>query len=146
MAKLPASVQEIADVIGEAQALRLVDMLPRRRATEHPAGLPMLYVPKRIPPSHRLVEILGRADAEKLSRHFGGERLSPATCELARKRSRNLAIAEAARDGKPVSGIAQDFGLHVRQVRRIVDATDVPSVERERGSGEDRPQPMSAAA
>jgi hypothetical protein len=82
MRELPESVQEIADVIGREQALRLIEGLPKYRS-----GSPgkqctkvMLYVPKRLKPGHLLIELIGQEGAERLVRVFGGEQLYPACC------------------------------------------------------------------
>jgi hypothetical protein len=79
---LPASVQEIADVIGREQALHLVANLPRRSDNRPGKACkrPMLYVPQRITMDHKLVAILGFEDAAKMVNAFGGENLYPATC------------------------------------------------------------------
>lgn len=76
---LPKSVQEIADVIGEAQALLLIQNLPTYVGSNKHTR-PMLYVPKNLPADHRLVQILGWHDALRLVYHFGGEILYPANC------------------------------------------------------------------
>ena len=70
---LPESVQEIADVIGTEAALRLVCQLPEcYRDAGKKSRKVILYVPKRLPLDHQLVEILGFPTAQKLVAAFGG--------------------------------------------------------------------------
>jgi hypothetical protein len=80
--QLPASVQEIADVIGREQALRLIASLPSYRDNRPGKAHKrlMLYVPQRITMDHLLVQVLGFEDAAKMVNHFGGECLHPANC------------------------------------------------------------------
>ena len=57
---LPQSVREIAEAIGREAALLLIGRLPvcyRDAGKKSPKVI--LYVPKRLPPDHQLVEILG---------------------------------------------------------------------------------------
>ncbi|WP_322009247.1 hypothetical protein [Paraburkholderia sp. J12] len=82
MEKLPASVQEIADVIGAEKALNLVRNLPTYYSGKPGKKYhrPLLYVPKRITHDHLLVHLLGFQDAAKMVHYFGGECLQPAGC------------------------------------------------------------------
>ena len=119
--KLPRSVQEIADVIGHDLAVRLVEMLPRAYTKCHPAGKCILYVPKRLPLDHRLVQLIGWEAAQKMCQAFGGEILHPATCSALTIHERNLRIMELIKKKVPVSQIAKEFGLtesHVWGIRR----------------------------
>jgi len=128
---LPDSVQQIAEVIGDELALRLVDKLPRAFSKGHRAGEPVLYVPKVLPPDHRLVAIIGWTDALKLSRHFGGELMFLATCSLHRKATRNDDILKLLGSASP-GAVAIRFGISERQVRRVAAAAraDIPPMER----------------
>ena len=119
-APLPRSVQEIADVIGRAQALTLVASLPRGRREGHPSGKVVLYVPRNLPKGHRLVSILGEADARRLCETFGSEILYIAVCKQIERARRNAAIREAMRRGDTHDAIAKACGITARQVRNIV--------------------------
>ena len=127
--RLPGSAQQIADVIGMDATLELIRRLPRQFDKEHPSGRPALYVPKTIPPNHRLVEWIGWDAAVKLSRYYGGDFLFVATCSSASKAPRNADIVAALKEASPAV-VASRFGMSERQVRRIAAAarSDVSSM------------------
>lgn len=118
---LPMSVREIAEVIGRQEALMLIGKLPRCYAGKDgkKANKVIMYVPKRLQPNHRLVEILGWQAASKLVRVFGGEILYPANCSFLESRLRNKRILEMMADGTPAVIVAQEFGVTVRYVRHL---------------------------
>lgn len=125
--KLPASVQEIADVIGTERALFLIGQLPRCyfRDTRWPdakSGHVILYVPtvQRLGPDHELVRILGWQDAMKLARFFGGEILRPASCAGIYRSFRDENIMRIAREGTPVAMIAEWFGVSERHIKNLL--------------------------
>jgi hypothetical protein len=119
--RLPASVQEIADVIGRERALYLIGRLPR---CYPPSGggreQVIMYVPKRLKPLHRLVQILGWKDAERLVQVFGGEILKPGNCREIYRSHRDDGIVRAAQDGVPVAWIAQWFSVSTRHVQNVL--------------------------
>ena len=124
LSDLPPTVRELAEVIGRAAALRLVGQLP-----EIIAGVPgrksrrtMLYVPKSIGPGHRLFEILGQENAEKLARRFGGEMMHPANCRSVHQRTRDEAVRRMVQDGANVATVSALMRLSRRQIRNILDA------------------------
>lgn len=119
--RLPASVQEIADVIGRERALYLIGRLPR---CYPPSGggreQVIMYVPKRLRPMHRLVQILGWRDAERLVEVFGGEILKPGNCRELYRNYRDDGILGAAEDGIPVTMIAAWFDVSTKHVRNVL--------------------------
>lgn len=128
--KLPASVQEIADVIGRERALFLIGQLPRcyvrdsRRADVPKGGLServILYVPKHLKPDHALVTILGWKDAQQLVQAFGGELLAPGNCRDVYRPHRDAAIHLMQRDGVPIPMIATWFDMTERRVRQVLE-------------------------
>lgn len=122
--ELPRSVREIAEVIGAEPAMRLINQLPTclHGRDGHKSARPILYVPKRLKPDHRLVEILGWHDALKLVNHFGGEILYPASCrEVERGILRSYAIRLLAIGYRPEM-VADKLGVTVRTVRNMVNA------------------------
>lgn len=117
---LPESVQEIADVIGTSAALRLVCQLPSRyRSHNDRSRRVIMYVPKRLRPDHRLVEILGFETARKLVDAFGGEIMYPANCRFVFDRYRDEAIVRMIDEGARVEVVACLFGMTERHVRNI---------------------------
>lgn len=119
--RLPASVQELANVIGTDRALYLVGQLPRcfSKKSTHV----ILYVPKaaNLKPDHRLVHILGWNDAVKLCRAFGGEILQPATCADLYRSFRNKSIRRLVNDeGMKPREVAAMFEMSERQITNIL--------------------------
>jgi hypothetical protein len=125
--QLPASVQEIADVIGTEQALYLVGQLPRcvvkdKRYPGTTRSRPMLYVPTRarLTPDHELSRILGFADALTLASAFGGEILQPGNCEGLYQDFRKRTIIRMASEGMDAQAIADLFGMTKTWIKAIV--------------------------
>lgn len=114
---LPPSAQEIADVIGRDRALFLIGNLP---AAGGRSWRRVLYVPKRMPPDHPLVQLMGAEDAERLRRHFGGAILQPANCGYIARAWRDREVRRMAADGLPVPSIAASVGLSEYRVREIL--------------------------
>ena len=117
---LPQSVREIAEAIGREAALLLIGRLPvcyRDAGKKSPKVI--LYVPKRLPPDHQLVEILGYPTARKLVDAFGGEILYPANCRFVFDRHRNAAVRQMIDAGARLPVVACLFGITERHVRNI---------------------------
>lgn len=119
--RLPASVQEIADVIGRETALYLIGQLPTcyagtdgKRSTRV-----ILYVPRRLRPNHRLVEILGWERASKLVEGFGGEILQPANCQEVYRRFRDVEARRLVGDGMSARHLAEVLAVSERHIRNI---------------------------
>lgn len=127
MLELPNSAQEIADVIGRAQALRLIGGLPRfvSRDSRYPNAKRqevILYVPKQMHAGHRLAQIIGLEDACKLSEAFGGEILKPATCQHIIRDYWRRSIPVLAASGMAVNEIAQALNFSEAQVTKELRA------------------------
>ena len=140
MEELPNSVREIAEVIGLDATLRLISQLPVCQRPGRKLPIVMLYVPKKLPPDHELVRMIGYPDAMKLVRVFGGEILYPASCRNVFKRFRDDAIVRMAGMGARTSVIAELFGMTDRAVRYIVEGREkapeeTPSIHRQTGCG-----------
>lgn len=118
---LPASVQEIADVIGRERALYLVGQLPR---CYPPSGggreQVLLYVPKKLTPTHRLVKILGWDEASRLADEFGGEILKPGNCRDVYRQHRDAGIVSSAAQGIPLSMISSWFQVSIRHIQSVL--------------------------
>ena len=125
--ELPASVQEIADVIGRDDALRLVWRLPRcqvedKRKPGATQERVMLYVPKKMKPAHPLVRILGAEQAQKMVATFGGEILHPANCRGLHRAFRDREVRRQRAEGLSIKILAISFDLSERQIRNLVRA------------------------
>jgi hypothetical protein len=115
--KLPGSAQEIADVIGREKTLFLIGKLERSPSRSWRVNL---YIPKRMPLNHWLIELLGFDDAEKLRREFGGMILQPSNCQHVHRDFRNREVCRMAAEGMHAHQIAPAVGLTPRQVRNIL--------------------------
>ncbi len=120
--KLPASAQEIADVIGREQALLLIGKLPRSYRSDGRGSKVNLYVPTlaRLGADHPHVRILGWHDAVKLSKAFGGEIMYPASCAFIYRAFRDQNILRLARLGVRLALIAKHMDVSERHVRNLV--------------------------
>lgn len=122
-AKLPHSIQEIADVIGREKALEFIDKLPA--AGRRPWRV-CVYIPKRLPADHKLVRMLGWHDASKLCRAFSGMILQPANGRRIYHPYRNSQIARMDAEGIPHTEIAETMDLSVYRVREILTDEQKP--------------------
>lgn len=119
----PKGLRELANVIGREKALYLISQLPRTYcgAPGKKSWQPMLYVPKRLSPTHMLVRILGWHDAEKLVAVFGGELLKPPSCASIYRQWRDASIRRLHLErGMGIDELADWFGLCTRRVHDIV--------------------------
>lgn len=128
IADLPASVREIAEVIGRSAALRLVNAWPSRYR-----GMPgkkghrvVVYVPEKLPEQHRLIDILGRETAERLSHHFGNEILQLANCRGLYVKHRDECIRRMLADGAKSQIIQQLLNVSEGQIARIAKEQAIP--------------------
>lgn len=133
---LPQSVQEIAAVIGRDAALYLIGQLPvcyvadkgkGRRGDKPCRKRIIMYVPKRLKPDHRLVQILGWNRAEMLVRGFGGEILCPANCEEVYLRFRNNEIRRLRSEGMGAKALAEIMGVGERLIIELT--REIPQEE-----------------
>lgn len=137
--QLPQSVQEIAVVIGRDKALLLIGALPRCYTGQpgKKSNQVVMYVPTlaRLGLGHQLVRILGWIDAEKLSRHFGGELLKPANCAHIQREYLHKTIIGMMRGGRmKATEVAAIVGVHERTVRNLV--RENPPEESERAAND----------
>jgi hypothetical protein len=125
--RLPTSAQEIADVIGRERALYLVGTLPSytagaigKKSKRISFSVPTL---SRLRDDHDLVRILGRADAEKMCRAFGGENLYPANlAEVYRRYRTKMMRLMVSEQGMSVSLVADMLDVSARTVRNACAA------------------------
>ncbi len=122
--RLPASAQEIADVIGRERALYLIGQLPRsyqtRKNSKQTSWHVILYVPKTLKPDHQLVQLLGWHDAQRLVEAFGGEILNPASCSEVYRAFRDRSIIDMASQGMKAKDVAELMGCSDRHVRNLM--------------------------
>ncbi|NKD46052.1 hypothetical protein HEQ69_10065 [Haematospirillum jordaniae] len=107
------SVMEIVYIIGREKALYLIGSLGR--SGKRPWRL-NLYIPRHPGDSHPLVKILGKEDALRMAREFGGMNLQPANGNALVRRFRSREIQRLVKEGKPVRDIANLFQVTQRTV------------------------------
>lgn len=106
----PASLAEIARIIGPQGALRLVELYGGRR----------LYIPERIDATHALARELGLEAAEALGATYAGERIEIPLARQWCAAIRAKAVAEARAAGHSQAQVAEQFGICERTVRSFV--------------------------
>lgn len=120
---LPQNVREIADVIGRDDALFLTGHYikwDQKRPGRARSGC--VYIPKRLKPGHRLVELVGQEKAEALVRAFGGEILQLGCCSGILQRFRMAEVRRMAANDMSHAEIAEIIGISRRHVRKLATA------------------------
>lgn len=115
--QLPASVAEIAEVIGRDKALDFVRQLPRSGSRR---WRKCIYIPKRLTVDHDLVRMLGWEDAQKLCFAFSGMILQPSTLQAMEKAHRNRQIVRASDEGVSIEEIADVYEMSRYRVKEII--------------------------
>lgn len=113
-ANLPATAQEIAEVIGIEKTMQLVRGKQQDKCRS-------LYVPtiKRLRPSHVLVQILGPDVARELAEEFGGIQLTLPKCRSAFNEERNQKIIQMRQQGVKYQDIAVALGCSVASAKTV---------------------------
>lgn len=104
---LPPSLMEIADIAGMAAALKIGTVYAGRR----------LYVPRRIGPTHSLVELIGMDAARKLVQHFDGATILIPPALAGQARRRREAIQQMSGEASQTE-IAHALGIARSTVQR----------------------------
>lgn len=112
MESMPESLREIQETLGPDVAQRIKNRF---------AGI-RVFIPKRLAPGHRLVQLLGEENARRLSHHFGGETLFIPRDAKAERTRRNREIIVRYDAGTPVRLLAQIYRLTERQIYAILSA------------------------
>lgn len=111
LAALPAQLREMAAACGVPAVMQFI----------HWRGDTRYYVPRgQVPDTHELVIRLGRAAADWLVATHGGETLIVSRAVDMLRAQRNREIWDLKDQGKSVAEIALSYGLHERQVWRIL--------------------------
>lgn len=108
---LPPLVAELAETIGLAPALALVEWKWGSR----------YHVPEKLPtePTHPLLTRLGADAAAELVKHWGGLRIDIPKCAAALRAVRDERIRAARAGGMSEAEACRQFGLAPRRVRQI---------------------------
>lgn len=122
------SIMEIASVIGREKALYLIGSLGR--SGKRPWRL-NLYIPRHPGDSHPLVKILGKEDALRMAREFGGMNLQPANGNALVRRFRSREIQRLATEGKTVRDIANLFQVNQRTILNAIKSNKSNYIDHE---------------
>lgn len=109
---LPQSLLTIADYCGEDVMWAIWENYGGGR----------LHVPMTATPEHKLSDLLGFANACRFCEQFGGEMLTIAKADHARRAVRNELIRQARREGIDNLTLARRFNLTDRQIMQICKA------------------------
>lgn len=107
---LPPKLREIAEVIGDAPALKLSDAWCGVR----------LFVPATITPEHPITLAIGLTAAEKLSRRYGGETITVPKASAYRLKLRDALIVDAYRKGASGRELALKYGVHENHLYSLI--------------------------
>lgn len=106
LTQLPFVVQDIANVIGLEDTLKLIDRYK---------GTPM-YVPMQVKAEGMILKVIGLNSTIKLIKQFGGDTLDMPKCSAAIRTIRNNFILKSKLS---VCEVAKKFDLTPRQIRNI---------------------------
>lgn len=105
------SLREIAWIVGREKALFLAGQVLKWDRGGHYGKSASLYIPKRLNPNHRLVELLGWDDAAALVYEFAGIILPISSCRGVYQRWRDSEVRRMATAGLVTSEIAVIVGV-----------------------------------
>ena len=116
---LPESVEEIAEVIGRGNAVRLVE---GTRASGKRRWRRSLYVPAEMPEDHRIVSMVGLEVATRLSFSHGNCIVELPSCFALRKAYAADYSLHLTAAGASEAEIARELGVELKTVRSLLDA------------------------
>ena len=120
--KLPGIADEIAELIGVDKTLYFISQLPVKYigSKGKAANRITVYIRYSVDFNHRLVQILGLNDAEKICEAFGGEILQlPNYLNIVYNPYRDDNILRLLNEGVPREMLADWFDVSFEHVRRI---------------------------
>jgi len=137
---LPESVEEIAEVIGRGNAVRLVE---GTRASGKRRWRRSLYVPAEMPEDHRIASMIGLEVATRLSFSHGNCIVELPSCFALRKAYAADYAQRLTDAGASESSIAKEMAIEPKTVKGLLEVADYwrsrlcsgrPSGEMTRGS------------
>jgi hypothetical protein len=118
---LPESVEEIAEVIGRGNAVRLVE---GTRASGKRRWRRSLYVPKEMPEDHRIASMVGLDAATRLSFSHGNCIVELPSCFALRKAYAADHALRLSNAGATQAEIASEMGVEQKTVQSLLDVAD----------------------
>lgn len=112
---LPNEVRQLAEVVGREKALYIAGRIlhPERRRCA------WLYIPKKLPEIHPLIELAGPEDAAALVAEFGGKLFQIPPCHGVYRKFRDREIRRMVAEGYRQEWIAETFGVCIRTIRNL---------------------------
>jgi len=111
MTCLPATISELAELIGEPDALRLAEHYQGQR----------LYVPADPAPEHAISQLIGYAQAQRLAAHYGSQSLDIPMLHARKIDLRNRAIRNDS-ERMSYAELVRKWNLSRRQIANILNA------------------------
>ncbi|UWS06409.1 hypothetical protein [Phaeobacter inhibens] len=118
---LPELVQEIAEVVGRENAVKLVEGTRQRGARRWRRHL---YIPSDIPENHRIVSLIGWDAAQALSFSHANSVLELPSCHGLRKAYLADVVIKMAGRGADPAEIASELGVERKTVASLLDLAD----------------------
>lgn len=115
---LPESVEEIAEVIGRGNAVRLVE---GTRASGKRRWRRSLYVPADMPEGHRIASMVGLEMATRLSFSHGNCIVELPSCFALRKAYAAVYAQQLTDAGASEGEIAKEMGIEPKTVKGLLD-------------------------
>lgn len=118
---LPESVEDIAEVIGRGNAVRLVE---GTRASGKRRWRRSLYVPTEMPEDHRIASLIGLEAATRLSFSHGNCIIELPSCFALRKAYAAAYALRLTDAGACEAEIAREMGVELKTVKGLLDLAD----------------------
>ena len=109
---MPGSTQEIAEVVGDDNVMKLVEEYGGTR----------IFIPRNMGVQHKLAKLLGFENARILSNTFGGETLTVARCSNLLRYQRNKEICTKYDAGVGVRALARRYEVTERHIYSILSS------------------------
>jgi hypothetical protein len=118
---LPESVEEIAEVIGRGNAVRLVE---GTRASGTRRWRRFLYVPAEMNEDHRIASMIGFGEATRLSFSHGNCIVELPNCHGLRKAYLASHTLQLTDSGASQAEIARELGIEAKTVKSLLDTAE----------------------
>ena len=105
-ATLPRTLRDLAEIVGEAQALNLARAFGGQRIT----------IPRDPSSSHPVAQAIGVEAARLLGHYYGSVQVEIPVCRALRVAQRNAEIRAARREGATISELARRYRLCRRSI------------------------------
>lgn len=131
---LPDTLEDVAEVIGRENALRLSEGLP---STGQRPWRKMLYVPRRMRSDHPVMQLIGKDAAEALSQSHTNMIIEIPVCQEIQRAYRDHVIAYLRQQGLSRTDVARLAGVSIGLVvSNLLDAPEETTADRDHDAPE----------